>query len=255
VRAVVITGSGRTFAAGADIRELEAAVLDHAVEPPDFHGLLQLVEDFAQPIVIALNGTALGGGLELAMAGHYRLADPEARLGLPEVNLGIIPGAEGTQRLTRLVGVAKALEMVVGGADRGGGRLPRRARGPSSTATLRKRGRLRPRRGAARRARQRTRERTELGATRRTSRSRRLAGAQDTRLQTAPAAIRRCGCGDASLRRGPPSGARSRSAACGPSRPKRAPRVPRRAERLQAAGLAGSGTPATIGRWRSSGRA
>ncbi|HVQ25535.1 MAG TPA: enoyl-CoA hydratase-related protein, partial [Planctomycetota bacterium] len=115
VRAVVITGSGRTFAAGADIRELEAAVLDHAVEAPDFHGLLQLVEDFAQPIVIALNGTALGGGLELAMAGHYRLADAEARLGLPEVNLGIIPGAEGTQRLTRLVGIAKALDMVVGG--------------------------------------------------------------------------------------------------------------------------------------------
>jgi 3-hydroxyacyl-CoA dehydrogenase len=115
LRAVVITGSGRTFAAGADIRELEAAVLDHAVEPPDFHALLQLVEEFARPIVMALNGTALGGGLELAMAGHYRLADHEARLGLPEVNLGIVPGAEGTQRLTRLVGVAKALEMVVGG--------------------------------------------------------------------------------------------------------------------------------------------
>jgi 3-hydroxyacyl-CoA dehydrogenase len=115
LRAVVITGSGRTFAAGADIRELEAAVLDHSREPPDFHALLQLVEDFAKPIVMALNGTALGGGLELAMAGHYRVADPEARLGLPEVNLGIIPGAEGTQRLPRLVGVPKALEMVVSG--------------------------------------------------------------------------------------------------------------------------------------------
>ena len=115
LRAVVITGTGRTFAAGADIRELEAAVLDHAREPPDFHALLSLVEDFAKPIVMALNGTALGGGLELAMAGHYRVADSDARLGLPEVNLGIIPGAEGTQRLPRLVGVPKALEMVVSG--------------------------------------------------------------------------------------------------------------------------------------------
>ena len=115
VRALVITGVGRTFVAGADIRELEAAVWNHAVEPPDFHGLLALVEDSTKPVVMALNGAALGGGLELAMAGHYRIAAPGARLGLPEVNLGIIPGAEGTQRLTRLVGVAKALEMCVSG--------------------------------------------------------------------------------------------------------------------------------------------
>jgi len=115
VAAVLITGTGRTFVAGADIRELERAVWDHAVEPPDFHELLRLVEDFPRPIVMAMNGTALGGGLELAMAGHYRVAAPAARLGMPEVNLGIIPGAEGTQRLTRLVGVEKALEMCVSG--------------------------------------------------------------------------------------------------------------------------------------------
>ena len=115
VQAIVITGAGRTFVAGADIRELEAAVLDHAVDPPDVHGLLQLVEDCRKPVVMALGGVALGGGLELAMAGHYRLAAPTARLGLPEVNLGIIPGAEGTQRLTRLVGVEKALDMCVSG--------------------------------------------------------------------------------------------------------------------------------------------
>ena len=115
VAALVITGAGRTFVAGADIRELERAVWDHAVEPPDFHDLLRLVEDCPRPIVMAVNGTALGGGLELAMAGHYRVAAPTARFGMPEVNLGIIPGAEGTQRLTRLVGVEKALEMCVSG--------------------------------------------------------------------------------------------------------------------------------------------
>jgi 3-hydroxyacyl-CoA dehydrogenase len=115
ISAVVITGTGRTFAAGADIAELERAVWDHTVEPPDFHELLTLVEDFLKPVVMALNGTALGGGLELAMAGHYRVAAPAARLGFPEANLGIIPGAEGTQRLPRLVGVEKALEMCVSG--------------------------------------------------------------------------------------------------------------------------------------------
>jgi 3-hydroxyacyl-CoA dehydrogenase len=115
VEAVVITGTGRRFVAGADIKELEAAVWDHSLEPPDFHDLLRLVEDCAKPVVMALNGAALGGGLELAMAGHYRVAAQTARLGLPEVNLGIIPGAEGTQRLPRLVGVAKALDMCVSG--------------------------------------------------------------------------------------------------------------------------------------------
>ena len=115
VEALVITGQGRTFVAGADIRELERAVWDHTVEPPDFHELLRLVEDSPKPVVMAVNGTALGGGLELAMAGHYRVAPRTARLGMPEVNLGIIPGAEGTQRLTRLVGVETALEMCVSG--------------------------------------------------------------------------------------------------------------------------------------------
>jgi 3-hydroxyacyl-CoA dehydrogenase len=115
VEAVVIKGTGRTFVAGADIKELEAAVWDHTLEPPDFHELLARVEDFPRPVVMAINGAALGGGLELAMAGHYRVAAAVARLGLPEVNLGIIPGAEGTQRLPRLVGITKALEMCLAG--------------------------------------------------------------------------------------------------------------------------------------------
>jgi 3-hydroxyacyl-CoA dehydrogenase len=110
VRAVVLACAGRTFVAGADINELERAAWSDGIGP-DLHPLLAQVEDFPRPIVAAIHGTALGGGLELAMACHYRVAVESARLGLPEVTLGIIPGAEGTQRLPRLVGVEKALDM------------------------------------------------------------------------------------------------------------------------------------------------
>jgi 3-hydroxyacyl-CoA dehydrogenase len=115
VRAVVIMGAGRTFVAGADIKDLERAAWDDSVEPPDLHDLLARVENASKPVVMAIHGTALGGGLELAMAGHYRVAVRDARVGLPEANLGIIPGAEGTQRLPRLVGVERAVEMCVTG--------------------------------------------------------------------------------------------------------------------------------------------
>src|SRR5690349_20509384 len=115
VRAVVVIGGGRTFIAGADIRELEEAARNPASGGPDLHGLLARVEDCSKPVIMAIHGTALGGGLEIAMAGHYRVAVPEASLGTPEVNLGIIPGAEGTQRLPRLVGVAAAVDMCVTG--------------------------------------------------------------------------------------------------------------------------------------------
>jgi len=111
VKAVVIIGAGRTFIAGADINELADGGAG-----PDLHGLLQRMEDSPKPVVAALHGTALGGGLEIAMAAHYRVASPDAQLGLPELNLGIIPGAEGTQRLPRLVGAEKALEMCISGA-------------------------------------------------------------------------------------------------------------------------------------------
>src|SRR5437867_1653893 len=115
VRAVVMIGAGRTFLAGADIKQLEQATLGHAPEALDLHPLLKRIEDFPKPIVMAIHGTALGGGLELAMAGHYRVATPDAQAGQPEVNLGIIPGAEGTQRLPRLVGVPTAVDMCVSG--------------------------------------------------------------------------------------------------------------------------------------------
>ncbi len=113
-RAIVIIGGGRTFIAGADIKEQEKAAAG-AGAGPDLHWLLQKIEDCPKPVVMALHGTALGGGLEVAMAGHYRVASPDAQAGQPEVNLGIIPGAEGTQRLPRLVGIAAAVDMCVGG--------------------------------------------------------------------------------------------------------------------------------------------
>ena len=113
-RAIVIVCAGRTFVAGADIGELERAAWGDG-EGPDMSPLLTAVEQCPKPVVAAIHGTALGGGLELAMACHYRIAVEGARLGLPEINLGIIPGAEGTQRLPRLVGVEKALDLGLSG--------------------------------------------------------------------------------------------------------------------------------------------
>jgi 3-hydroxyacyl-CoA dehydrogenase len=115
-RAVVIIGAGATFPAGADIRELEDVARGRAPKGgPAIHDLLAEIEDSPKPVVMAIHGTALGGGLELAMAGHYRVAAPGARLGQPEVTLGIIPGAEGSQRLPRLVGIRTSLDMCVSG--------------------------------------------------------------------------------------------------------------------------------------------
>jgi 3-hydroxyacyl-CoA dehydrogenase len=115
IESIVIMGAGRTFIAGADIASLERAAWGEPAAAADLHGLLERIEDCPKPVVMAIHGVALGGGLELAMAGHYRIAAAAALLGQPEVNLGIIPGAEGTQRLPRLVGVAKALDLCGGG--------------------------------------------------------------------------------------------------------------------------------------------
>jgi 3-hydroxyacyl-CoA dehydrogenase len=115
IRAVVVKGAGRTFPAGADINTLEEAAWGNDAAAPELHSLLARIEDCAKPVVMAIHGQALGGGLELAMAGHYRVAAPTAQIGQPEVNLGIIPGAEGTQRLPRLAGIARALDMCVTG--------------------------------------------------------------------------------------------------------------------------------------------
>jgi len=114
VRAIVLICAGRTFISGADIKELEEAARNPGAAP-DLHPLLTRIEDCGKPVIMAIHGMALGGGLEVAMAGHYRVAVADASLGAPEVNLGIIPGAEGTQRLPRLVGVAAAVDMCVSG--------------------------------------------------------------------------------------------------------------------------------------------
>ncbi|MBI3473856.1 MAG: enoyl-CoA hydratase/isomerase family protein, partial [Candidatus Solibacter usitatus] len=116
-RAVVLIGAGSTFIAGADIRffetipSREASIeRSHAI-----HARLRRMEDCPKPVVAAIHGTALGGGMEFAMACHYRVAVPSAKVGQPEVLLGIIPGAGGTQRLPRLAGIATALEMCTQG--------------------------------------------------------------------------------------------------------------------------------------------
>ncbi len=114
ITAAVLIGGGRTFVAGADIKEFGKMTSGK----PRGAGLLPLllkIEDSSKPVVMAIHGTAFGGGLELAMAGHYRVALSTAQVGQPEVKLGIIPGAAGTQRLPRLAGVAKAVEMCVSG--------------------------------------------------------------------------------------------------------------------------------------------
>jgi 3-hydroxyacyl-CoA dehydrogenase len=110
VKAIVLICAGRTFIAGADISEF-----GRVRTGPSLLDIERAVEDSPKPVVAAIHGTALGGGLELAMCTHYRVAVPSAACGLPEVNIGILPGGGGTQRLPRLVGVHKALEMVTTG--------------------------------------------------------------------------------------------------------------------------------------------
>jgi len=118
IRAVVLTGSGtRAFVAGADIAEMNGLT---AIEAREFsllgQRLMRRIERLPKPVVAMVNGYALGGGLELAMACHLRIAADGARLGQPEVNLGLIPGFGGTQRLLRLAGRAAALELCLTGA-------------------------------------------------------------------------------------------------------------------------------------------
>lgn len=110
VRAIVVIGAGRTFAAGADIHEFVKFVAGEGPWP-EFHRWLNQIEDASKPVIMAIHGQALGAGLELAMAGHYRVISKDAQVGQPEVKIGLIPGAAGTVRLPRLAGAAKAAEM------------------------------------------------------------------------------------------------------------------------------------------------
>src|SRR5260221_10181936 len=114
VKATVLIGGGRTFVAGADIKEFGKMTSGK----PRGAGLLPLllkIEDSAKPVIVAIHGTAFGGGVELAMAGQYSVALPTAQFGQPEVKLGLVPGAAGTPRLPRVAGGAEAVENVVGG--------------------------------------------------------------------------------------------------------------------------------------------
>jgi len=115
IKAAVLIGGGRTFIAGADIKEFGKITSGQTQRGEGLNPLLLKIENLRKPMVVAIHGTAFGGGLELAMAGHYRVAAPNAQLGQPEVKLGIIPGAGGTQRLPRLIGVVKAVEMCAEG--------------------------------------------------------------------------------------------------------------------------------------------
>ena len=112
IRALVITGSGRMFSGGADIREFGQPPPPGTPYRP---GLLDEIEALEKPVVAAIHGVALGGGCELALGCHVRLAAPGTRVGLPEVTLGILPGAGGTQRMPRLIGVPAALDLIVSG--------------------------------------------------------------------------------------------------------------------------------------------
>ena len=114
VSGIVVICEGRTFIAGADISEFGKPPQD-----PNLHHVLDLLDGSNKPVVAAIHGTALGGGLETALCCHYRLAVSTAKFGLPEVHLGLLPGAGGTQRLPRAVGVEKALSMVTSGSPIG----------------------------------------------------------------------------------------------------------------------------------------
>lgn len=114
VRAIVIRGAGtRFFCTGGDIRELAGGLSDIGLHIRKWHELVDMIESAEKPVVAALNGHAVGGGLELALACHHRIAAAHARVGLPELRVGLFPSAGGVRRLTRLIGASAALELVL----------------------------------------------------------------------------------------------------------------------------------------------
>jgi len=114
IRTVIITGGDEIFCAGADIVEIEGSSAEAAYQHArEFQILFDQVESLPQPVIAAVSGWALGGGCELALAADFRIASETARFGLPEIKIGAFPGGGGTQRLSRLIGVAKAKEMIL----------------------------------------------------------------------------------------------------------------------------------------------
>ncbi|NDP59390.1 MAG: 3-hydroxyacyl-CoA dehydrogenase [Oxalobacteraceae bacterium] len=112
VKAIILTGAGKAFSGGADIKEFNSP---SAFAEPSLHTLINVVESASKPVIAAIHSVCMGGGLELALGCHYRVASPGAQIALPEVKLGILPGAGGTQRLPRVVGLELALNMIVSG--------------------------------------------------------------------------------------------------------------------------------------------
>jgi len=112
VKSIVITGAGKAFSGGADINEFGSP---KALQEPNLHSVISMIENSAKPVVAAIHSVCMGGGLELALGCHYRIAAPGCSVALPEVKLGLLPGAGGTQRLPRAVGVEPALNMIVSG--------------------------------------------------------------------------------------------------------------------------------------------
>lgn len=112
IEAIVLTGAGKAFSGGADIREFNTP---KAVAEPNLLSVIRLIESSPKPVIAAIHSVAMGGGLELAMGCHFRVASPGAQIALPEVKLGVLPGAGGTQRLPRLVGLETSLNMIVSG--------------------------------------------------------------------------------------------------------------------------------------------
>ncbi|MEP4465767.1 enoyl-CoA hydratase/isomerase family protein, partial [Marinobacter alexandrii] len=113
VKAVVLIGSDRAFSGGADISEFGT---DKATAEPNLNTVINYVESSRKPVIAAISGACMGGGLELALGCHYRIAKPDAQIALPEVKLGLLPGAGGTQRLPRLIGAEHAVNMIVSGS-------------------------------------------------------------------------------------------------------------------------------------------
>ena len=124
IAGIVLTGGGKVFSGGADIKEFNTP---RAEQAPNLHDVIAAVEASPKRVCIAINGTTLGGGLELSLGANYRVADAKAEVGLPEVKIGILPGAGGTQRLPRVVGLETALNMIVSGASVPAGKLARTA--------------------------------------------------------------------------------------------------------------------------------
>ncbi|MCX7172619.1 MAG: enoyl-CoA hydratase/isomerase family protein, partial [Proteobacteria bacterium] len=112
VKAIILIGAGKAFSGGADITEFNKPA---ALAEPNLHTVINFVERSEKPVIAAIHAVAMGGGLELALACHFRVAAPGAKIALPEVKLGLLPGAGGTQRLPRVIGLEAALNMIVSG--------------------------------------------------------------------------------------------------------------------------------------------